>query len=114
MSHDDRDIEIIMLKRNILEYLNKRYWTENANCLFFDSMSCEMIAAELVKYFALDYCEVLEDGENGAEVISESKQQSTEVVETTKEDFMPVVNTTSKGGWVTTTTDYSKRLKFNF
>lgn len=69
VAHNDRDIEIITLKRNILEYLNMRYFTESANCLFFGNMSCEMIANELTTYFGLNVCEVLEDGENGAVIL---------------------------------------------
>lgn len=80
VSHDDRDVEIIMLKRNILDYLQKRYWTENANTHFFGSMSCEMIAKELGKFFGLHYCEVLEDGENGAEFI-QNEITETELIE---------------------------------
>lgn len=63
VSHADRDIEIIMLKRNILNELNRKYWDAN-NCCQFGSMSCEMIAHELLEKFSLDYCQVLEDGEN--------------------------------------------------
>lgn len=69
VKHSDRDIEIIVLKRNILNYLQKRYWAQNANTHYFDSMSCEMIATELAMVFGLKSCEVLEDGENGAEFI---------------------------------------------
>ena len=61
VQHSDRDIEIIRLKRNIEKHL-----------LTFDKdfgeMSCEDIALDLVKKFNLNYCKVLEDGENGAEV----------------------------------------------
>jgi hypothetical protein len=43
-----------------------RYFKEQYQCLFFDNMSCEMIADELVKKFNLYECEVNEDGEGGA------------------------------------------------
>lgn len=79
VSHADRDVEIIMLKRNIQEYLHRRYFTENANAHFLKNASCEMIAEELLKYFGLEYCEVLEDGENGAEVYAETPHEETEV-----------------------------------
>jgi hypothetical protein len=63
VKHNDRDIEIIMLKRRILEYLSYQY---NGN---FQHRSCEMIATDLLNEFNLDYCSVLEDNENGAETI---------------------------------------------
>lgn len=66
VSHDDREIEIIMLKRTILAYLRQKY-EENGICKFGDK-SCEMIAKELLEVFSLSSCEVLEDNENGAEV----------------------------------------------
>lgn len=64
--HDDRDVEFIMLKHKITEYLITRYWSDEYKCLFFDSMSCEMIARELIDAFDLTVCEVSEDGENGS------------------------------------------------
>jgi len=64
VSHSDRDIEIIMLKREVEKYLKDKY---GSPCIF-NSMSCEMIALELQKKFNLLYCSVLEDNENGAEV----------------------------------------------
>lgn len=68
VSHSDRDIEIITLKRNIQEYLSQHYFNEELQTHEFKTMSCEMIANMLVKIFELDYCSVLEDGENGGEV----------------------------------------------
>jgi len=65
VSHEDRDQEIIMLKRSIEEFLKSNY----GQPCEFKNMSCESIAVLLVKVFGLNYCEVLEDGENGAEVI---------------------------------------------
>lgn len=56
--HDDREIEIIRLKREI----------ERETKGQFEGKSCEMIAREMLEKWNLDYCEVLEDGENGAEV----------------------------------------------
>lgn len=69
VNHDDRDIEIILFKRNILRYLNAKYFDPALNVLQLKATSCEMLAKELSKEFVLEYCEVLEDGENGAEVI---------------------------------------------
>lgn len=62
VSHEDRDIEIILLKRKIISYLTNKYGTPAQ----FGGMSCESIAVELLKNFDLKVCEVLEDGENGA------------------------------------------------
>lgn len=62
--HDDRDIEIIMFKRDIENYLKTTY----GNICIFGSKSCEMIAKELLTTFSLNYCSVLEDNENGAEI----------------------------------------------
>lgn len=75
VSHTDRDVEIIRLKNNIVHYLQKKYPPINSNgstreC-FFGNMSCEQIAEDLIKEFDLHSCEVLEDGENGAELINE-------------------------------------------
>jgi hypothetical protein len=64
--HDDRDVEFIMFKRIILKYLKDKY--EDDECLKFNSMSCEMIAKELLEKFNLISCEVFEDNENGARV----------------------------------------------
>jgi hypothetical protein len=62
VTHDDRDIEIIMFKRKIHNYIVDKWKGD------FGSMSCEMIASDLLKEFGLFYCKVLEDNENGAEV----------------------------------------------
>lgn len=72
VDHDNRDIEIILLQREIKNHLKKNYWSTDAQCLMFNAMSCEMIAKELVQVFGLEICEVLEDGENGAEVVREN------------------------------------------
>lgn len=66
VSHDDRDVEFIVLKHKIRDYLNIQYWDSKHKCLLFGSMSCEMIARELIEQFDLSSCEVNEDGENGA------------------------------------------------
>ncbi len=61
VTHDDRDVEIIMLKRSILLYLEDLYPTHRLG-----KTSCEMLARDLSREFDLYSCEVLEDGENGA------------------------------------------------
>lgn len=66
VSHDDRDIEIITLKREVMQYF-ERY--KKNNVCDFGEMSCEMISRELLVAFDLVYCSVLEDNENGAEVM---------------------------------------------
>lgn len=66
VSHNDRDIEIIQFKRQIVEYLVDKYFTQEAKCLDFGRMSCEEIAEELMKKYDLATCEVLEDWENWA------------------------------------------------
>lgn len=62
VSHNDRDIEIILFKRKVLAYLYEKYGTP---CQF-GMRSCEMLGMELVEKFHLSSAEVLEDGENGA------------------------------------------------
>lgn len=66
VTDDNRQIEIICLKRRILAYLHVKYCVGVCQ---FGNKSCEMLAKELVKKFQLSYCSVLEDNENGAEVI---------------------------------------------
>jgi hypothetical protein len=61
VTHDDRDIEFIMLKHAIDDYLKETYPIKQ-----FGAKSCEMLARELIDKFELCRCEVSEDGENGA------------------------------------------------
>lgn len=65
VTDDDRQVEIICMKREIQKYLFTTYG--NSPCQF-GGRSCEMLARELAKKFELTYCSVLEDGENGAEI----------------------------------------------
>lgn len=71
VTHDDRDIEIILFKRKVINWLNLMYNKEpntlSAPCEF-GSMSCEMIAKKLLREFGCGFVKVLEDGENGAYV----------------------------------------------
>jgi hypothetical protein len=60
VTHDDRQVEIIMLKRAMEDWAKAD--------IDFESQSCEMIAKDMVEQFGLSSCEVLEDGENGAVV----------------------------------------------
>jgi len=59
VTHFDRDIEIILFKRNILEYFGKQP-------IDFGNKSCEMIAEDIFKKFNCSSVKVLEDNENGA------------------------------------------------
>jgi hypothetical protein len=59
--HNDRDVEFIMLKNSITQYLATRFPNS-----IMGSMSCEMLAEELIEHFGLSQCEVNEDNENGA------------------------------------------------
>lgn len=65
VSNQDREIEIILLKRQMLEYMRG---PANGEVVDFGSMSCEHIALTLKRAFGLSRCQVLEDDENGAEV----------------------------------------------
>lgn len=66
VNHHDRDVEFIMLKNMITEYLTQEYYSSQHKALYFGAMSCEMIAHDLIQKFDLWKCEVSEDGENGA------------------------------------------------
>jgi len=76
VTHSDRDVEFIMLKHLIRDYLVNKYGTfirhdeVTSNVYYthceFGAMSCEMIAEELIEKFDLSKCEVNEDNENGA------------------------------------------------
>lgn len=61
VNHDDRDVEFIMMKHRIEEYLIATYPDRK-----FGAKSCEMLGRELIEKFNLTRCEVSEDGENGA------------------------------------------------
>jgi hypothetical protein len=71
VDHGDRDIEFIVLKHKIQEYLKEKYWDDTWKLLKFGGMSCEMIAKELIDQFGLYKCAVSEDGENGGIVTVE-------------------------------------------
>jgi len=79
VSHDDRDIEIIMMKRNVLAYLEKHFYNIDMDIFDFGGMSCEMIANTLATVFGFNYVSVMEDGENGAECIYDSVDDTEEI-----------------------------------
>lgn len=66
VNHNDRDVEFIILKHQLVDYLDHTYYCETPKTHVFGARSCEMIAHELIKQFNLSRCEVSEDGENGA------------------------------------------------
>jgi hypothetical protein len=69
VSHDDRDVEFIMLKHQILQYLSETYYDSRQGKLHvFGAKSCEMVGRELIEVFGLTKCDVSEDGENGSVV----------------------------------------------
>lgn len=62
VSHNDRDTEIIMFKRDMQEYIRAMTQLDSN----IGRMSCEDIAERLMTKFGCSLVEVLEDGENGA------------------------------------------------
>ena len=62
VTHSDRDVEIILFKRDVLSFLQNTF---NGN---FEYRSCEMLAHLLLAQFDCSSVEVLEDNENGAKV----------------------------------------------
>ena len=62
VTHSDRDIEIILFKREVLQSLKDTYNGDLKNS------SCEMLAERLLKTYDCVSVEVLEDNENGAKV----------------------------------------------
>ncbi len=73
VSHDNRDVEFIVLKHKLEAYLYFHYFEKSLKLCDFGEMSCEMIAKELISKFDLSSCEVSEDGENGAIVTVEQE-----------------------------------------
>ncbi len=68
VNHDDRDVEFIMFKRDIAEYIEQEYYSLTLRTHEFGSKSCEMLAKEILEEFDCVYVSVFEDDENGAEV----------------------------------------------
>lgn len=59
VDHNNRDIEFINLKNQIIQSFGKQP-------VLFNNKSCEDIAEELLFKFNLDFVKVTEDNENGA------------------------------------------------
>nr|DAJ68403.1 MAG TPA: antibiotic resistance protein [Caudoviricetes sp.] len=70
VNHDNRDEEFILLRRKVKQYINRKFpvFESGCECYDFGSMSCEMIAKNILKQFDFDSVEVSEDGENYAVV----------------------------------------------
>lgn len=66
VEHNDRDIEIIMFKRQVDMYLIETYFDMDYSLCNFGEMSCEMIAKQIGLEFNAKRVQVLEDNENGA------------------------------------------------
>jgi hypothetical protein len=62
VTHSDRDVEIILFKREVLRHLQEEFGGDLKN------WSCEMLAEYLLAIFQCTSVEVLEDNENGAKV----------------------------------------------
>lgn len=64
VSHNDRDLEIILQQHKVEDFIREQYGSPAK----FGGMSCESIADELMAHFgfALVKCQVLEDGYGGA------------------------------------------------
>jgi hypothetical protein len=65
INHNNRDIEFIHMKRDVQDYLRKKYYNEQLRTHMFGSQSCEMLAEELINEFGFYKVEVDEDNENG-------------------------------------------------
>ncbi len=63
VTHDDRDVEFILLKRAVEQEIVTIGKEEDTG-----TWSCERWASELLRRMQLDKVEVSEDGENGAVV----------------------------------------------
>lgn len=77
VTHNDRDVEFILLQRKLIHYFYNTYYNAVKNIHQFGHKSCEMIAQELIEKFNLSCCEVSEDLENGAVVtpVAETDQE---------------------------------------
>jgi hypothetical protein len=62
VSHQNRQVEFFDLKSRLEKYLDEMYVGKRFE------LSCEQIAADLLRRFSACWCEVSEDGENGAVV----------------------------------------------
>lgn len=63
--HGDRDVEFLMLKKDISVYLQNKYYDSTLRLCNFHGRSCEMIATEILEEFGCTSVAVFEDNENG-------------------------------------------------
>ena len=63
VKHGNRDIEFIDFKHKLKKYMASTYYDPMYGCCHFGTMSCEMIAEDLMNVFGLCRCSVSEDGE---------------------------------------------------
>lgn len=105
--HDNRDTEFILLKRQVIEFLNEKYYNLDFAMLYFGSMSCEMIAKEIMVNFGFKMVKVDEDGENYA--IVELQDEKGEALE--RPELKEVQVTYVFGKVCSGKTTYIKRLQ---
>lgn len=67
-NNDNRDVEIIQFKRELQDYFKRNYFVAFLQICNLGPRSCETIAKDLMEAYDLEYCQVLEDNENGAEI----------------------------------------------
>ena len=83
VTHSDRDVEFIMLKHEMEQYLWDMFFDKKLKLHNFRTYSCEWIAHNLITRFDLSRCEVSEDNENGAiievteDMVTESENSET-------------------------------------
>ena len=63
VTHGDRDLEFIITRNAVEEYLRANFWSEKYKLLDFGSRSCEMIAEDLKEAFDATKVRVGEDKE---------------------------------------------------
>lgn len=80
VSHLDRDVEFIALKTALQNWLNVHMHGRQ-----FD-YSCEQIAQRIMVVFSAEWCEVSEDGENGAMVM---RDRSEELIDEVTDAVLP-------------------------
>lgn len=72
VTHNEREIEIIMFKRSILEFIRTDLYLKNSKGelgkIDLGAMSCESMAETICNHFDCKSVQVLEDNENGTEV----------------------------------------------
>lgn len=82
VAHDDRDVEFILLRRQLVGAVARKLETFDGDGEATRNWSCEHWARWLIDGYALTRCEVSEDGENGAvlEVVQERPAPKLELV----------------------------------